>query len=226
MTSIENILREHGPLLSGDIISLIIKNEPSVGNEAIRKRLSRQRPPVCKLFGYYAEKQRFFYLEEQFGTTDFYDALLLSFEKKAKRFYSIIKSIHFHGDFLHKDQIATYGFSPTGKLKGHKQFDTILAELVKLKVVFSDGDYFTLSKRISQANFTKHKAVEMAKDLTLSHFMEWARGIGLTSYSSGKYFSEFAKFNWGFTYPSYINSLTTFRDNKKLPVFVIADIML
>ena len=226
MTNIENILRANGPLLSGELIDIILKEDPSIGNDAIRKRISRLKYPVCRYYGYYAEKQRLFYLAEQFGTEQFSEALLLSFEKKAKRFDSIIKSLLFHGNYLHKNQLSAYSFSPTGNFTGHKLFSTVLAELIKLKIVFVEGEYYTLANRISQANFTKHKAVEMAKDLTLSHFMEWARDIGLTSYDSGKYFADFAKFNWCFTCPSYISSLTGFKDKKKLPAFVIADILI
>ena len=91
MTSVEQLLREQGPMLSSDLISNM--TEANLTNEAIRKRLSRLKAPVMKLGGFFSDNQSMFYLQEQYGKSEYYEGIRRAFQKAAKRYFAIIKTI-------------------------------------------------------------------------------------------------------------------------------------
>ncbi len=228
MTTIEQLLRDQGPMLSSDLISNM--TEANLTNEAIRKRISRLKSPVTKLGGFFIDNQSFFYLEEQFEKQEYFEALRISFQKAAKRYYAVIKALEFHNGYIKKIQLASFTFSPVSNLKTHKNISNIVEELVKLNVLIEDDEYYKLNTYISiggNDNFRHHKGVELAKEIVLLQFYDWARKIGLVSYESGKFHSEFSKLQWGFVCPSYVSGiLKKFEDNKIKPAFVFADVLI
>lgn len=228
MTSIEQYLRDNGPQLSSQLISYM-KFE-GVTNEAIRKRLSRLKPPIKKLGGFFADNQTLFYLQEQYNKPEYFEGVRVAFQEAAKRYYSVIKAIEFHHGYLKKEQVASFSFSPVSNLKGHKNIKNVISDLVDLKILIEDSDSYTLNSYISftvNENSRYSKGVEMAKETILLQFYSWARKIGLVSYESGKFHSEFAKFQWAFVAPSYISGIIRRDDaGKPKPAFVVADILI
>ena len=228
MTSIEVILRNKGPLLSGELAEIISSNN-SANKEAIRKRLSRVQAPVRRIKGFFVDNQSFLYLEEQYGREIFFDSLLVAFKKGARRFYAITKAVEYHHGFLRIEQLPCYTFSPILNLVGHKNISKIIEDLKNLKVIVVEGDSYRLHPFISPntfPNYREYKAVETAKNFILVQFLGWARSLGIISYNTGAFYSEFGKFQWGFTSPSYINSLTALTNKTLIPAFVIADVLI
>jgi hypothetical protein len=89
VTSIEKILKKEGPLLSSDLLRVMESQDPGISPEAIRKRLSRIEYPVKRLFGFFADNQIFFYLDEDSRTDLFYSRLTEAIAKAAKRVNSV-----------------------------------------------------------------------------------------------------------------------------------------
>lgn len=133
--TIESILKDKGPLLSSDLITVIKQNEPGISDEAIRKRLSRVKSPIRKIQGFYTDNQAFFYLESQFNSQDYFESLKDSFKTAAKRLGSIIAALEYHDGFLRADHIGAYSFSPIKKLTGHKLLEAILKQLEELRLI-------------------------------------------------------------------------------------------
>lgn len=228
MTSIETILRNKGPLLSGELAELLAK-ESNANKEAIRKRLSRAKFPVTRIRGFFVDNQSMFYLQEQYNKEIFFDGLLKAFKKGAKRFYAVIKAIEYHYGYIKTQHLPCYTFSPTQNLVGHKRISKILDELIGLKVIAFEGDSYKLHPYLletSNPSYKEYKAIETAKNFVLTQFLSWTRSIGLTSYNTGSFYSEFAKFQWSFTSPSYINSLTSSVEGKITPAFILADVLI
>lgn len=228
MTSIELILRNKGPLLSGELAEILGKTTDA-SKEAIRKRISRSGSPVYRIKGFFIDNQSFFYLEEQYGKDFYFEALLEAFKKAAKRFYVIIKAIEYHHGFLNNKHLPCYTFSPVKNLVGHKRISTIIDNLIMMNVINFDGDSYKLHPFISNdisPNYKEYKAVETAKNFILTQFLNWTRSIGFASYNTGSFYSEFGKFQWGFTSPSYINSLTSRIESKINPAFILADVLI
>jgi hypothetical protein len=225
--TIEKILRDKGPLLSGELADIIGKIEGG-SKDAIRKRISRTKLPVTRIKGFFVDNQSFFYLQEQYNKEIYFDALREACKKSAKRFYAVIKAIEYHQGYIKANHLPAYTFSPVQNLKGHKKIKQILENLSTLKIIlFEDGSY-TLNSLIENnlPNYKEAKGIETAKNFLLTQFSNWAKTIGLSSYNTGSFYSEFGKFQWGFTSPSYINSLTAIKNEKLIPAFLLADVLI
>ncbi|MEZ4805814.1 MAG: hypothetical protein R2852_10100, partial [Bacteroidia bacterium] len=68
-------------------------------------------------------------------------------------------------------------------------------------------------------------AIELSKEVICNQFYNYSRSIGLISYEKGKFNSEFAKFQFCFTAPSYIAGLVKYGARIQ-PAFVVADVLL
>ena len=78
------VLKKYGPMLSGKAAHLL-ENEYHLSNEAARQCLSRATLPVHKLSRLpYEKRQKFLYLEEQFGTSAYYKNLLESIQSSSR----------------------------------------------------------------------------------------------------------------------------------------------
>ena len=223
---IENLLKKQGPKLSNDLINFLTSNY-AISENTARKRLSRLKPPVTKVRGLFSRNQAFYHLQHQYKKPEFYDALITAFKSSGGQYYTIIQAIEFHYGYIKKEQIAAYSSSPVDNLKGHKKIDNIVNKLIELEVLYKEGDYYKLNQIVSiNENFNQFKAVETAKNFVLIQFHDWTRNIGLTSYNTGTFYSQFGKFSWGFVSPSYVTTLTRFNNSNITPGFVIADILI
>jgi hypothetical protein len=225
VTSIDSILLDEGPMLSGSLIKRLESN--GLSSEAIRKRLSRLKAPVYRLGGFFTDNQSFFYHQKQIDTPEYFEKLIFAFSVAAQRYHVIVKSMVYHHGFIKKSEVASYSFSPSKNLKGHKHIDVIISGLIRQKVIFEYGDYYRLNPSLSLGHDEKHfKGLELVKDITLEQFYTWARSINLVSYEKGTFHSEFSKFQWCFVAPSYISHLVKISSIGLTPGFVLADILL
>lgn len=225
--TIENYILKNGPCLSNELIEYYSKNGTS--KDAVRKRISRVGDPIFKLSGFFQNKQTFFYHKDQYQDEIYFINLRKAIKNSARRYYSVIKAIEYHNGYIKKEHLASYSFSPIKNLKSHKNFKTIIEELKKLKFIFEDNDCYTLNDSLSirsKNNYNYYKAVELSKELIINQFNDFTKSIGLISYDRGKSYSEYSKFQFCFTAPSYINGITAFTAGKPQPAFVLADILL
>lgn len=228
MTTLDKLIKEKGPILSGELIKSLTNNEKTLSNEAARKRLSRIGGDIFRVRGFFADGQILFYDKDIFGTEEYFSGLLNALKIAGKQYFLIIQSLDFHYGFLKKTQIPAYSINPIGKLKGHLTFETALQNLIKLRLINIDGEYiYNLSEvPFSSNNLKRSKGVEMAKNFLLAQFNDWTRNIGLVSFNSSTFHSEFGKYQFNFVAPSYIGSLTKKTANSTVPAFVIADILI
>lgn len=95
-------------------------------------------------------------------------------------------------------------------------------------MIHLDSEFVSISAQISNnnPNSKRSKGVEVAKNFLLMQFNDWSRKIGLTSYNSSKFHTEFGKYQFNFVCPSYIGSLPKINDKKITPGFIVADILI
>lgn len=169
------------------------------------------------------------FLQEQYVQDEYYQGLRTAFKNGGKRVFAIIKALERHHGYIHKSQLAVYTFSPVSDLKGHKRIDTLILNLKTMGVLHEDGDFYVINSRLSMVEPAFHisKAISMAERFVLEQFLEWSKKIGLASFNTGTTFSDFGKFSWGFTSPSYSVGLTTYSSKSELtPGFIVADALL
>jgi hypothetical protein len=138
-------------------------------------------------------------------------------------------ALEFHNGYLDSSHLPTYGFCPIEKLKGHKLYQAYKEQLLQFSFIRIADNNFQLNSDFNLsgiADFRKYKAEETARNLVLSQFMSWARSIGLISYNTGTFYSNFGKFQWCFTCPAYVNGIREFKDNIVKPFFVVADVLI
>lgn len=228
MTTIEKIVTENGTILSGDLIAILTSGEKAISNDAARQRLSRIKGDVFKLRGFFADRQILFYKREISGTEEFYSGIIYALQKAGKQYYTIIQSLEFHYGQIKTDQLPAYSINPIHHLTGHLSFTSALQNLIKLGIVNINGEYVVLPRTLSEGsyNLMKSKGIEVAKNFLLIQFNSWARKIGLVSYNSSKFHSEFGKYQFNFVAPSYIGSLTKRKPKSIVPAFVFADLLI
>lgn len=107
-------------------------------------------------------------------------------------------------------------------------FDSALKKLQEIGLVSIVDDYVVLYEGISNGvnNLHRSKGIEIAKNFLLTQFSEWSKNIGLVSFNSAKYYSEFGKYQFNFVAPSYIGTLPRKTTTKVIPGFVVADFLI
>jgi len=229
MKRVIEILKQEGPLLSGNLAEKLIEKF-GISPEAARKVISRTNEPVRKLFNInFDNKQKYLYLDDHFSSGELHSGLLEILNKSSKAYYAFIQAIIFHNGFINKKQLPSYTFSPIKPLKGHRSAEKIISDLLKANIIINYNDeVYQLSGLLFQlSNYSRFKAIEVAKRITLEQFNDWARNMNIIAYNMGRFFdstAEFYKFQWSFTAPSYLgvgSSIT-----KKPSTFVAMDILL
>ncbi|SDI11146.1 hypothetical protein SAMN05421846_104110 [Chryseobacterium taeanense] len=224
--TVEQYLKKNGPTLSSVLIKEL--SDDGLSQEAIRKRISRLKSPVNKIIGFFKDNQAFYFLDEQFQTQIYFENLRACLKTDAKKYFSVIRAIEYHYGYIKKDHLSSFTFSPTQNLTSHRNISDVITQLKSLEVIIDDGDYYMLNDLITskKANFQLYKGVELAKETILSQFYNYSKSIGLVSYNSGKFHSEFAKFQFGFVAPSYVCGITSFSKNILHPAFVLTDVLI
>lgn len=205
-----------------------MNKEKSISKDAARKRLSRIKIGVYRVRGLFADGQILFFDKEIYGTEDYYSGLSRAFRKAGKQYNIILQSLDFHYGQLKLSQLPAYSVNPILDLKGHTTFNTALEKLIRLNIIHTDEEFVTISSLITDnnPNYKRAKGIEVAKNFLLIQFNDWARKIGLVSYNSSKFHSEFGKYQFNFVSPSYIGSLPKINNQKVIPAFVVADILI
>lgn len=212
-------------VVSGDAIQFCEKSL-GISNEAARKRIQRLPSNIFKIKGICRERQSILYHEKNWTNPDFLDRLVEIIRNHALQHYAALNALNIHYGVIPDDILAEYTFSPVGNVKGHKNFSSIADDLKRLRLVEKYENSYILSESLF-FNDKKSKALNVIHKLTISHFHEWGRNIGLFSYDSASFHSEMSSYQFALVAPSYINSLTSISNNgKKIPAFVVADIIL
>ncbi len=226
MDRVASLLKDYGPMLSGDLARLYERTY-KVSNEAARKAVSRYKPPVKKLYKIRFEKnQYFFYLEKQYKSERYVNALLKAIAERAQGINTYMQAFLSQNGYVSKSILPALVSAPVGNVKGHKRHEDILQGLIDSGIILEyTEEIYMLASEFFDGNLHRAKALETVKNVIIRDFNCWARNINLVSYEAGKGLfesAEFAQFQWAYTAPSYIQPLFSGKDKK--PGFVIADV--
>lgn len=225
MTNIVKFIEDEVVIASGDAVKYCIETL-GVTNEAARKRLQRLPSCIYKIKGICRDGQSILYHEKNWSHPDFLDRLLDVIKNNSFQHYAVLNAINLFYGVIPKEILAEYSVSPNSNIKGHKTFNTIITDLLRLRLIQETEDSKVLSEcYICREN--RAKALSVIQKTTLAHFFEWGRNIGLFSYDSAKLHSELSSYQFALVAPSYITSLVSKSINgKTIPAFVVADILL
>ncbi|WP_346859502.1 hypothetical protein [uncultured Draconibacterium sp.] len=222
MTSIENILFEHGPIMSSELSNRLHLKESIPLNTASQK-VSRDRN-IKKIKGFYTSNQSFCFLEQHEQNGLFYDRFIKSLFDNGKKYWYCINALRLHGGMLHKDFLECYTNYPVLALKGHLPFNKVLQKFIEQGILVYNSPYYSIAPKFSlQRNSSvANRTIEMIKNDTITSFHSLVKNIGLISFNTGKHFAEYGKYRWSFKGVSAVTGL--FQNGS--PGFLLADILL
>jgi hypothetical protein len=225
VTNIVEYIENEIVVSSGDAIKYCVETL-GITNEAARKRLQRLPAYIYKVKGICRDGQSILYHEKNWNNPDFLDKLCDVIKNNSHQHYALLNAINLYYGAVPKEILAEYSVNPTGNIKGHKNFNTIVTDLLRLRLIQENEDLNVLSE-CYVCREDRARALNIIQKTTLAHFFEWGRNIGLFSYDSAKFHSELSSYQFAMVAPSYITSLVSESKNgKTIPAFVVADILL
>ena len=224
MTDLEKYINNEIVVTSSMVVRYCVETLCITETNA-RKRIQRLPETIYKIKGICKDKQSILYHKDNWGDEDFYDNLIGLLQEHAFQHYLIINGLKLHGGMVLKDKLASFTASPILHKRGHKSFESVLSDLKKIGLVEESSTHYSLCGN-SISNEKKSKAISTLQDITIAHFHEWARNIGLISYDSAKFDAEFSRYQFSMVAPSYIKSLVSKPAEKLIPAFVLADVVL
>ncbi|MBE9487578.1 MAG: hypothetical protein IMY73_00170 [Bacteroidetes bacterium] len=225
MTKLEQYIKNEIVVSSAEVVDYCV-NILGITQSNARKRISRLSETIGKVKGICSDKKSILYYKDNWGKENYFEKLEKLLQKHAKQHYYVINALRLHYGVIEKEKLATYTVSPIKFTKGHKPFESVIDDLLKLKIVRIDDSDYILSEYICSER--KEKAFKLINRITLNHFHEWARNIGLISYDSAKFDSDtdFSRYQFSMVAPSYIKSLASKSKDKFIPAFVVADVFI
>ena len=229
MNRIEILLKQYGPMLSGDLAKKYEKKY-NASNEAARKAISRARSPIQKIKYFPFEKNQIFCcLEEQYNTSSYKKMLYSSLKKHSSTIAPLLIALENNYGIISKNSFAIYSNSPIKKTKGHRLFSRNIADLLTAEIIYEyDTEYYILNGSYSGSTFdlTHYNSHNRICKIIVSDFISWAAKLNLIAYNSATIFpniAEFSHFQWNATCPSYVQPIYNQLEQK--PGFLIADVI-
>jgi len=212
---------------SGDAINFCVK-EYHITEENARKRIERLPDDICKFKKICRDGQSILYDRDKWNTECYFEKLIAVLKRNATQHFTVVNALRLHYGSMPLNNLASYSNSPVEKIKGHKLFETIIADLSNIRLVEKGNEQYFI-RGCDDVLDIKSKAINTIQNIVLQQFHEWARNTGFISYNSAKFHSVFSGYQFGLVAPSYIKSLTgkTLKnEGKSIPAFVIADVLL
>ncbi len=229
------LLLEHGPQLSGPLCGLLAQKK-GLSADAARQRLARRRSPVKFLTLPFAKRARFFYVDSQFGSPQFWTRLSEALESNGGAYSRLIKALNARGGIIPLSHLAAAAATSADR----KQIAApeMVERLVEVRLVEEItlpgiGPCLAYAKGASYIDelVPDAKARLVCESVLLESVKDWAAKLGLGSYGSFMLRGEsqsapmVSKFAWDMTAPSYLAHLADWSDKPK-PGFLAVDVLL
>lgn len=231
------LLTRYGPMTTSRAAQ-ILQEHGGLSAEAARQRVSRRRETVRTLHGLpFPKRARFIYLDQQFGTDNYWSALIQSIHDANPAYAAALGGLRARGDLALDKHFEIICGSPTLQ-KGQLASSVVLQRLVSVKLlevldIEGIGACVALahssSERIHQAR--RLRARLMTEGVLLDAIRSWAGRMNLVSPKTTRIRDEhpaprFSTFRFDLTGPSYLQPLIRFSSSQLDPGFLVADVLL
>jgi len=235
--SIENILLTNGPMLTIDLKVKLL--EAGLTDAAARKRISRVRGSVKKLFEInFYKKSKFIYHEKHFGTVEYWDTLFVAINKYCPAHTSAISALRARGGIFPYQYFFGACGSPVFQKK-HIPAEKIINDLVSIKV-FDIEEIIGLGRCIRFHEKTKKYVISTndmrarlkTENMLLLTIQDWVKKLGYASYDKVEIRKEnvtlpkVGNFNWDLAGPSYHCYIRQAKPDRGIkPGFFVCDVV-
>lgn len=222
MTTIENILKKRGPMLSNALAQALEKSKRITYNTA-SQRVARDKK-ILKIKGYFSSNLSLCYLPVHIENGILFDALNRAMYENGKKYWYTLNALKLHGGIINQRFLECYTNYPVIALKGHLPFKKVMQKFVASDILNFNDEYYILSPKLIKTNVNSitYRTIEVIKENIIADFNSLTKNIGLISFHTGEKFAEFGKFRWAFKGVSNITGLM----QKEKPGFILADILI
>lgn len=234
--TVTEALKSIGPSLTSRVIRRFVN--AGMSETAARKKVSRAQGEYVRLAGIrFTKNARFIYLDQQWGTEQFWRALESAFAEAGRSYWATIVSLKSRGGVCTKRHFPIVSGAPAAR-QGQLSPDRILERLTKIQFLkeFSLGD--DDEERITFGSYhfpvtsdAEQRAVLVAENIAIFAIKEWARRFGFGSYNkfltrNDAVLPMVSGIAWDLSAPSYIRPLVQVSGNLAKPGFFVCDINL
>lgn len=238
--NVEQILRAHGPMLSTELTRRLISSY-GVSPEAARKQVQRGCDGMTRLSQIvFPHRARFIYLQKDFGSPYFFQALLTSLEQANSAYFFALGALIERGGAMPINHFLIACGAPISQ-KGHVSAAQIIERLeksglLKRTEIPSLGECIVLMSAEQSLDFSNYSDVRarlLVENILLKAIKHWARNLGLVSYDLVKLrddpdgLPKVGTYHWDLSGPSYLFPLAKqSKSGKPSPGFVVCDVAL
>lgn len=225
------MVSQMGPSLSSDLIEKLLKM--GFSHAAARQRISRARD-VKRLEGVtFPNRAQFLFLHRQAGKREFFENLVLALKKNRTSCGRALIALESRGGAVPLGHFPAAAGLPVEKARGQLSSSTVLQQLRDVGLVTitrtPDGDIVGL--RGSPLLAQRRRATLIVENVILGAIRPWLINLGWTSTNSvivrdSKSVPKFGQFRFDLVGPSYLSSITDFRNGRQLNGFIVADVLL
>jgi hypothetical protein len=234
MNKISQILHHRGPMLSSDISAIL--REEGKSAEASRQMVSRLPEEVRTLHGLpFPKRARFLYLETQYGTDQYWEALTIAIDKSNPAYSAALAGVRSRGGCVPLTDFDTVAGAPV-KQKGQLSGITVLERLSSVRLlsrvqIEGVGDCVLLTGQTpDSALLSRLRARLLTEGVLLDAIRSWAGKMNLASpgvmtIRDQTSAPQFVTCRFDLCGPSYLRPLTRFAEGKIKPGFLVADVV-
>jgi hypothetical protein len=236
MDTILKLLSVHGPMRAARLGKLIAQDLDATP-EAIRKRLSRAKPPVRTFpFSLLPKQEKFFYLEDDRTTERFWTSFIRDLRDTESVYGAAFDGLLARRGVVAYDEFGVISGAPKKQSK-HVPISLVLQRLIDAGFVhettYADeklGRVVEISRpEIGFADVAGFRTRNTLESIMLDGLREWARKNGMASYNAivirGEKKQRFVgPYMWDLTGPSYLLPLRGGDATGKKPGFFVADV--
>ena len=231
---IYELLRKNGPGLTTEVISALTGK--GISDAAARKRVQRAQWQYERFAGVRFEKNaRFIYLEEQYGTPQFWEKFEEACYRAGKSYWAAITTLKSRGGIVPLElfpRVAGTPMARTGQLSPDRILERLSAVNLLEEVSEGEREYVRFKPfSYPHDSLPQLRANELAEEIALLGIKDWARKIGFGSY--GKFATRYeaespvvSGITWDLTAPSYMRPLVSILNGNAVPGFYVCDINL
>lgn len=234
--SIEYLLKKNGPGISSRLTAALVNAGSS--QDAARQKVSRARGPVHRLSGLtFPKKEKFLYLDSQFGTEPYWEALRRDLDATNSVYGAALGGLIARGGMVPRACFDVIAGAPI-RQKGHISAATVLnrmqaTQLVHTMSTTEYGECVGLDCRgvFGSGDWASMKARLVTEAILLNAVREWVRKLSMVSYNkveirdiSQTKRPQFGTCCWDLCGPSYLRPFVRREGSgKPSPGFVVCD---
>jgi len=230
------LLKLRGPCLSSDLARSMV--ESGLSEAAARQRITRARHEYKRLAGLrFSKNARFIYLDDQYGTQQFWSAIEQAFKVSGPAYWSAFIGLRARGGVCPKSMFPIVSGAPLARSRQLSP-DRILERLCAINLLeeyqdFESGQSFIRFKPFSyqKDSDARLNAIMIAELTALQAVCDWARKLGFGSYGKFKQRDSaelpvVSSIAWDISAPSYMRPIVSSMNGKIRPGFFVCDINL